>query len=299
MKKINIWLVVIVISLFLIGNAKGAYKAAEKEAEAKTAPAKIAAQKKCQEIIDAAYRDFNNKVQEKVTGYESLKPFLPDVYLYIKEIGKEILVIQHTQMSEEIAFDILNNKIIREIVYNAGFELLIFSSRNKNDLRIKGSWSWIVCNPDTNSQPLLSHEERKPLTQIQYGQIKQEIKTREAYASSLEEGYLERGLDVHVLAVGPENTTLRFIYILMNKAKAYEILKIPGFREKAQRLGFNKIRFVSTLGSPFNYNGYDYMYNVHTKILDMDDGFNWNRREKSVIEVDSQGNMVNTGIYIK
>lgn len=235
-----------------------------KDSEEKTrqAEAKEAVKKECKKILEVYYQEYNNKVRSKASGYPA-KEFLPDVIIKIDQDSRDILVIQHNLMSATIAFDILDIKKFKEVVYKSNFKTLVFQNKETY-------WWWDTCEQDSNPEVLLNRKGKKPQSRIEYERTESEIKARVDYANQLEKSYLSRGRDMQVTA---ENTpdgsdikkALLFHYTFMDKSIAYNIVKNPGFRKAVKSLGFDQVHFVAVRSNHPELNSY--VYYVHEQKL--------------------------------
>jgi len=69
-----------------------------------------------------------------------------------------------------------------------------------------------------------------------------------AYAESLEENFLDEGLDIYVSVHGPENTTLRLKWVLASRVTAHQLRTQDNFLTW-RSLGFKRVELRD---------GYDY-----------------------------------------
>jgi hypothetical protein len=232
------------------------------EEKTRQAEANEAVKKECKKILGVYYQEYNNKVRSKASGYPA-KEFLPDVIIKIDQDSRDILVIQHNLMSATIAFDILDIKKLKEVVYKSNVKTLVFQNKETY-------WWWEACEQDSNPEVLLNRKGKKPQSRIEYERTESEIKARIDYANQLEKSYLARGRDMQVTA---ENTpdgsdikkALLFHYTFMDKSIAYNIVKDPGFRKAVKSLGFDQVHFVAVRSNHPELNSY--VYYVHEQKL--------------------------------
>ena len=234
----------------------------DKEERTRHVEAKEAVRKECEKILEVFYQDYNNKVRSKAPGYPT-KEFVPDVIIKIDQDSRDILVIQHNLMSATIAFDILDIKNLKEVVYKSDFKTLVFQNREIY-------WWWEACEQGSNPEVLLNRRGKKPQSRIEYEQAESEIKARIDYANHLEKSYLARGRDMQVTAEDtPDGSDIRkallFHYTFMDKSIAYNIVKDPGFRKAVRSLGFDQVHFVAVRSNHPELNSY--VYYVHEQKL--------------------------------
>ncbi len=87
---------------------------------------------------------------------------------------------------------------------------------------------------------------------------KAESTLREVYASSVEEIFVRRGMDVRVRSVGNGNSTLRITFALMSRPLIYQFQNEIKLDEQARSIGFTKLvytnGFESDLGETWTVN---------------------------------------------
>lgn len=74
---------------------------------------------------------------------------------------------------------------------------------------------------------------------------KAEVTLRNAYASSVENIFMQTGMDMRVKAVGSANKTLRLTYALMSKPLVYKFQNEIKLDEQAKAAGFIKLVFTN------------------------------------------------------
>lgn len=71
---------------------------------------------------------------------------------------------------------------------------------------------------------------------------------RSVFASSMEETFMKRGLDIKLSATGSENKTLRVTYILMSQPLVYQFQNEMKLSAMAQGIGFSRVVYANGAG---------------------------------------------------
>ena len=100
---------------------------------------------------------------------------------------------------------------------------------------------------------LLAQLERKQAAQ----KLVRDIAARKAYASTLENNMLDRGVNMTITAIGKGATTLRLEYVLTSKVAAHALGKNDQFWTEVRGFGFKKVLmtngFESSLGETWTW----------------------------------------------
>lgn len=79
------------------------------------------------------------------------------------------------------------------------------------------------------------------------------IAQRERYASNLDTAFLESGIDATVTVGGQHQNRLKIQWVLMGRARAYELANDGGILTAAEKIGFTRVTFTDGYFESFRY----------------------------------------------
>ena len=98
----------------------------------------------------------------------------------------------------------------------------------------------------------VSKEERNVMTEANKLYPIVDAQCRAMYASSREQKFMDRGMNVRVSATGQGNKTLKIVYSLMSQPMVYQFQNNSEVPETASSFGFNKIIYTNGFQGSFD-----------------------------------------------
>jgi hypothetical protein len=92
---------------------------------------------------------------------------------------------------------------------------------------------------------------------VKIDRIANDAEGRKRFADTLDTTFLKAGRDASFKVLGPKNTTLEMVYVLVNRPMVYQITNDSKFLENSWNAGFKKVIFRSGYGYGSNAWTYD------------------------------------------
>ncbi|MCG2739262.1 MAG: hypothetical protein L6300_03360 [Syntrophaceae bacterium] len=261
MKKINMLLAVIVISLCLVGNVAGeaqiynlrinaAKEAAKKKILEENSAVMSASEKECADECRSIMKGYYEELSREDRKSFSLSKFWPLA-------GAQRL--DATQAKEKECWARCNEK---KRANEKALAEKIAASKNEAEKKVLAE---IVLEEKAVAERERAAAELEKIAAASPERVAaaKDRSLRKNYAAYLEESFLKEGMSVEVSTYGEEDTFLGFRYILMTKSIAYSWTK--KYREKAKSLGFQGMSFVAYISN--HPTTQSYSYSIERKLL--------------------------------